>query len=93
MPPGSGQKALGRFEERNTVMSKSLDQIVYPGSDQYSAEEVSAPGNMPVDLYGEPMTRAVNTAYIMFQVPDLEQQKAFLQDFGMVVAEHGRSGG
>jgi catechol 2,3-dioxygenase-like lactoylglutathione lyase family enzyme len=69
-------------------MSKSLDQIVYPGSDQYSAEELSAPGSMPVDLYGEPLTRVVNTAYIMFQVPNLEQQKAFLQDFGMVVAEH-----
>lgn len=68
-------------------MSKPLDKIVYPGSDQYSPEALSAAGSIPIDLYGEPVARAVNTAYIMFQVPDLEQQRAFLQDFGMVVAE------
>jgi catechol 2,3-dioxygenase-like lactoylglutathione lyase family enzyme len=68
-------------------MSKSLDRIVYPGSDQYSAQELAAPGTVPVELYDAPITHAVNTAYIMFQVPDLKQQKAFLQDFGMVVAE------
>ena len=68
-------------------MNKSLDQIVYPGSDQYSAQEMAAPGSVPVELYGEPITRATNTAYIMFQVPDLKRQKAFLQDFGMIVAQ------
>ena len=69
------------------VATTSLDQIAYPGSDQYSAEQLAAPGSITVDLHGEPLTRAVDTAYIMFQVPDLERQKAFLQDFGMVVAE------
>ncbi len=68
-------------------MSKSLDRIVYPGSDQYSTQELAAPGTIPVELYDAPITHAVNTAYIMFQVPDLKQQKAFLQDFGMVVAQ------
>lgn len=67
-------------------MNTSPDRIVYPGSDQYSAEELAAPGSIPVELYGEPLVRAVNTAYILFQVPDLERQKAFLQDFGMVEA-------
>lgn len=64
-------------------MNKPLDQIVYPGSDQYTAEQLAAPGSIPVELYGEPIVRAVDTAYIMFQVPDLDKQKAFLQDFGM----------
>ncbi|MEH6567756.1 MAG: VOC family protein [Halioglobus sp.] len=69
------------------VSTTSLDQIVYPGSDQYTAAELAAPGTIPVELYDEPLTRAVNTAYIMFEVPDLEKQKMFLQDFGMVVSE------
>ena len=68
-------------------MNRPIDQIVYPGSDQYSAQELAAPGTIPVELYDEPIARAVNTAYIMFQVPDLQQQKAFLLDFGMIVAE------
>lgn len=68
-------------------MNMRLDQIVYPGSDQYSEEELAAPGKIPVELYGEPIVKAVNTAYIIFQVPDLEQQKKFLQDFGLVVVE------
>jgi catechol 2,3-dioxygenase-like lactoylglutathione lyase family enzyme len=74
-------------ESWTMVSTTTLDQIVYPGSDQYSAEELAAPGSIQLELHGEPLTCAVNTAYIMFQVPDLEQQKAFLQDFGMVVAE------
>ena len=69
------------------VSTTSLDQIVYPGSEHYTAEELAAAGTIPVQLYDEPLTRAVDTAYIMFQVPDLETQKAFLQDFGMMVAE------
>ncbi len=68
-------------------MLRPLDQIVYPGSDQYTAEELAAPGSIPVDLGGEPLIKAVDTAYIMFEVPDLTQQKAFLEDFGMIEAE------
>jgi catechol 2,3-dioxygenase-like lactoylglutathione lyase family enzyme len=68
-------------------MSRPIDHIVYPGSDQYSAQELAAPGTVPVELYDEPIARAMNTAYIMFQVPDLQQQKAFLLDFGMIVAQ------
>lgn len=67
-------------------MSKVLDKIVYPGSDQYTAEELAAPGSTPLELHGEPMVRAIDTAYIMFQIPDLQRQQVFLQDFGMVAA-------
>jgi catechol 2,3-dioxygenase-like lactoylglutathione lyase family enzyme len=68
-------------------MQKPLDQIVYPGSDQYAAEALSAPGTVPLALHGEPLVRAVDTAYIMFEVSDLERQKAFLEDFGLLPAQ------
>lgn len=67
-----------------------VDQISYPGSDQYSEEELAAPGSIPIELGPEPLVRAVDTAYIMFQVGDLQKQRAFLQDFGMIeVADTG----
>ena len=66
-----------------------LDNIVYPGSDQYSPEELAAPGTVELDLQGEPLIRVVDTAYILFQVPDLEKQRAFLEDFGMVSVAGG----
>jgi catechol 2,3-dioxygenase-like lactoylglutathione lyase family enzyme len=72
-------------------VSKHVDQIVYPGSDQYTADEISAPGSQPIELYGEPILRAVDTAYIMFQVPNLKKQKSFLEDFGMVLTEETES--
>lgn len=62
------------------------DEIIYPGSDQYSEQEMAAPGSIQLELYGEPLVRALDTAYVMFQVPDLQKQQAFLQDFGMVKA-------
>ena len=67
-------------------MKKQQDKIVYPGSEQYSAEELAAPGSLPVELHGEPLVRVVDTAYIMFQVPDLQRQQAFLEDFGLLGA-------
>lgn len=67
-------------------MTNRLEQIVYPGSDQYSDRELEAPGSIPLDSGGEPLAKITDTAYILFQVPDLETQKAFLQDFGMIVA-------
>lgn len=73
------------------MMNRQLDKIVYPGSDQYSEQELAAPGTQPVELNGEPIIRALDTAYIMFQVPDLERQKAFLADFGLVVADENAS--
>lgn len=67
-------------------MPEAPDQIVYPGSDQYTADEMAAPGSIPLELHGEPLLRAIDTAYVMFQVPDLQRQKSFLEDFGMVEA-------
>lgn len=70
-------------------MKIRIDQIVYPGSDQYTAEELAAPGSIPLELDGDPVVCAVDTAYIMFQVPDLDKQKSFLQDFGMLEVSQG----
>ena len=67
-------------------MKERLDKLVYPGVEQYSQEELAAPGSIPVELHGEPLVTVVDTAYIMFRVPDLEKQKAFLMDFGMQLA-------
>jgi len=68
-------------------MFRPLDQIVYPGSDQYTEAELAAPGSIPVELGDAPLVKAIDTAYILFQVPDLARQKAFLEDFGMVEAQ------
>jgi catechol 2,3-dioxygenase-like lactoylglutathione lyase family enzyme len=64
-------------------MSNVLDRIVYPGSDQYTAEEMAAPGSKPLELHDAPLACASDTAYIMFELPDLDKQKAFLCDFGL----------
>lgn len=72
-------------------MSKMLDQIIYPGSDQYTESELAAPGSIPLDLHGQPLARVMNTAYIIFQIPHIEKQRSFLEDFGMVVAEESAS--
>lgn len=64
-------------------MAPSLDKIVYPGSERYTAEELAAPGMVPLDYGGDPIIKVVDTAYITFQVPDLQRQQRFLEDFGM----------
>lgn len=66
----------------------SLDEIQYPGSEQYSDQERAAPGKLPIEFSEEPLIRATNTAYIMFQLTDLQKQKAFLEDFGMIEVDH-----
>lgn len=68
-------------------MTVPLDKIVYPGSEQYTAEELAAPGTVPVELGDDPLVKVIDTAYILFEVPDLQKQKAFLEDFGMVEAQ------
>lgn len=68
-------------------MTQPLNKITYPGSeDQYSAAEMAAPGSQALGLGDEPLVKAIDTAYIIFQVPDLDKQKSFLKDFGMVEA-------
>lgn len=67
-------------------MSEAFDQIVYPGSDQYSEAELAAPGSTPLEVHDKPLVRASDTAYILFQVPDLDRQQSFLEDFGMVLS-------
>jgi catechol-2,3-dioxygenase len=58
----------------------------YLGADQHSADALSNAGSKPIQR-PEPIIRADAVAYVMFERPDLEKQLAFLQDFGMQVAE------
>lgn len=69
------------------TVDQANDQLTYPGSDQYSAAECAAPGTRPLDLGGEPIVRADDTAYILFEVTDLDRQRAFLEDFGLHLAQ------
>ena len=48
-------------------MSEAFDQIVYPGSGQYSEAELAAPGSIPLEVHDKPLVRASDTAYILFQ--------------------------
>jgi catechol 2,3-dioxygenase-like lactoylglutathione lyase family enzyme len=38
---------------------------------------------VPLDPGGDAIVRVEDTAYILFQVPDLQRQQSFLEDFGM----------
>ncbi|MES9968527.1 MAG: VOC family protein [Candidatus Thiodiazotropha sp.] len=67
-------------------MNIKKSAITYPGSDCYSPEELAAPGRTELPLGEAPLVRAIDTAYIMFQLPDLNLQGQFLQDFGLVKA-------
>lgn len=67
-------------------MTEQIDQIVYPGSKQYSSDEIAAPGVIPIELDTQPIIRVIDTAYIMFEVPDLNIQRDFLSDFGLLLA-------
>lgn len=64
-------------------MTPALDRIIYPGSERYTAAELAAPGTVPLDCGDDPIIKVDDTAYILFQVPDLQRQQAFLEDFGM----------
>jgi catechol 2,3-dioxygenase-like lactoylglutathione lyase family enzyme len=68
-------------------MNELADQIAYPGSDHYTADELAGPGSRPLALDDEPLVRAQDTAYILFEVPDLERQQAFMEDFGLRLAD------
>lgn len=67
-------------------MNTTVDKIVYPGSDQYSAQALQTPGTIPIGLGEEPLLCVSDIAYIRFEVSDLEKQKAFLEDFGLRLA-------
>lgn len=64
-------------------MSKNPDHLIYPGSDQYTAEELAACGTTELDLGDEPIIKVDDTAYVLFEVPDLGRQQDFLEDFGL----------
>ena len=67
-------------------MEQVLDKIVYPGSDRHTADELALTGSVLLDFGDEAIIKADDTAYILFQIPDLQKQQLFLEDFGMQLA-------
>jgi catechol 2,3-dioxygenase-like lactoylglutathione lyase family enzyme len=57
----------------------------YIGSEQTNAEAVSNAGSKPLER-PTPLLRVDALAYVIFERPDLDKQRAFLEDFGMRVA-------
>jgi catechol 2,3-dioxygenase-like lactoylglutathione lyase family enzyme len=57
----------------------------YIGADQIDAQAQDNAGSKPL-VRPEPLFRVDELAYVLFERPDLDQQRAFLEDFGMRVA-------
>lgn len=66
--------------------STTMPKVEYPGvSDIYAEKDFDVLGKFKVEREGNPIVKAYDTAYIMFERPDLSKQKDFLRDFGLVV--------
>ena len=68
-------------------MEERLDNIVYPGSESYSNQDRSRLGDIKLMLAEEPLVKADDIAYLIFEKPDLDRQQSFLEDFGFNVAK------
>ena len=69
-------------------MNKAIDSIVYPGSNHlYQNVDASVLGSQPVLPCSDPLAKAYDFAYIMFQRRDLAAQKSFLLDFGLTLVK------
>jgi catechol 2,3-dioxygenase-like lactoylglutathione lyase family enzyme len=58
----------------------------YIGADQHPSADLSRAGSKPMQR-PEPIVCADAVAYVLFERPELKRQQAFLEDFGMRVAE------
>ena len=64
----------------------SLNPINYPGAEQQLASAFQAAGSKPVQR-PEPLVKVHDIAYVLYEKADFDKQQAFLEDFGMRVAE------
>jgi len=64
---------------------------LYIGESAVSEEAKSNAGSVPLERHPAPLVRVQELAYVLFERPDLEKQRAFLEDFGMhlAAAENG----
>ncbi|MEP5766687.1 MAG: VOC family protein [Halieaceae bacterium] len=60
--------------------------INYPGSDSNNPEARKNAGSKPIQR-PEALLKVQDIAYVLFEKPDLREQSAFLQDFGMLPVE------
>ncbi len=59
---------------------------LYVGENTVSATARANAGKVLLERHPDPLVRVQELAYVLFERPDLEQQRAFLQDFGMQLA-------
>ena len=57
--------------------------LTYPGSENLQISAATPPGCQPI-IRPEPIIKANQIAYLIWDVADLDAQEAFLSDFGMV---------
>lgn len=62
---------------------------LYIGENAISATALANVGSIPLERHPEPLVRVQELAYVLFERPDLEKQRAFLEDFGMQLAGAG----
>lgn len=55
----------------------------YPGSDQLNTQGVTPPGSIPVSC-PQSLIKVDKLAYLIWELPNLERQEGFLQEFGML---------
>jgi len=65
-------------------MTDSRLEYDYAGSEACPEAEIAAAGTRPIPLGETPLCRAIDTAYLLFTVPDLDLQQGFLEDFGLI---------
>lgn len=58
----------------------------YIGADQHPPEDLALAGSKPIQR-PEPIIRADAVEYVIFERPELDQPLAFLEDFGMQLAQ------
>ena len=62
--------------------------LVYPGSEKVAPNIMHPPGSRPL-VRPEPIIKVDDLAYLLWEVADIQQQRNFLLDFGMLDIEQG----
>lgn len=70
---------------------KEHNIFYYAGLEQYSEEELAAPGTQPI-VRPEPLIKADRLSYLLFERPDLDLQERFMTDFGLITVEKSERG-
>lgn len=64
-----------------------VNEINYPGADQYEPDALSKVGSHPIER-PEPLVKVRELAYLMWEKPNLDRAAAFMTDFGLQTVQH-----